>query len=168
MRVQPILEFKGVRIELDVAEALAIANGKDGGAARVQQEIAMLVNVHYGQHSPAPDGIAVGPMLRSMMLGEPPEDPPPARARPAEPRVTCDWCSEPFRGLKGLARHRRYCSKRPLATAAEPDKQPNPGAPSSTAPRCEWCDKPFFKAADVARHKRFCDKRPIGTKPLPS
>jgi len=123
MLVQPILEFKGVRIELNVEEAMKIAEGKANGAERVQAEIAMIVGVH-SKHLPAPDGIEATPLLRApagMLLPAPDgkRRKAPSATRAQKPTVACEWCGKTFTYPAFLEKHKaRLCTKRPLDVPA--------------------------------------------------
>jgi hypothetical protein len=112
MLVQPILEFKGMRIELNVEEAMKIAEGKANGAERVQAEIAMIVGVH-SKHLPAPDGIEATPLLRAPLTPALPEPKPTRSVREPGPMLKCDWCGKEFRYQGWLNQHKeRWCPKR--------------------------------------------------------
>ena len=115
MKISPILEFKGVRIEMNVEEALKIADGGGNGAERVRDEIAMIVRVHREGHFLAPAGLEAMPLLQAPAI--------PARSKPApkkkEPRAAgpmreCEWCGKPFKYPGWLRQHKeRWCPKKP-------------------------------------------------------
>jgi hypothetical protein len=113
MKIQPMLELKGIRIELTVEEAEQIARSPVSGAERIQKEVAIVIDLHHSGEQAEIIPAAPGPHIR--LDGTHPakeakqiEDKKKITAQEKSPRIECEFCGGLFH-KRGMLLHQRTC-----------------------------------------------------------
>ena len=135
MKIQPILELKGIRIELSLEEAEKIARAPKDGAERIQNEVKLLIDLHHSDQDGAIiPSVQPGPHKR-LDGSRPTQDPKTKRKLAPSPRVECEYCGGLY-AKRGLVMHQRTCEakfkvedRRTVDSQADQDFDPSPASP---------------------------------------
>lgn len=112
MKIQPILELKGIRIELTLAEAEKIVRRPATGGEQIQKEIKLLVDLHHSKDNAGDIIPAADPHTRIDGSKPSREAKKLAQKKPERPkpeREACDFCGGFYRKGRGITMHQLSC-----------------------------------------------------------
>jgi hypothetical protein len=125
LKIQPILELKGIRIELSLKEAEAIARQPVAGADRVQKEVKILVEAHHSTEQVGLIPTADGPHKR-LDGSHPMQDKKitakkSPKAKKDSPRIACEYCGGRYAAKIGMSIHLHKCEAKEKVEARAAD-----------------------------------------------